>query len=495
MKKSPQIKTAFPTFATIFFISIFILFGIMEFRHTKNLINQYETGIKQITIKKTEVFQDNLKTVTVNIAKKLENEPETERLFKQIVSFDYRMTNLYLLKEDGTILTSASQNSQDPDIAKFVRQPTQLGNYQVLVSGVHVDSLSKLEVITMIVPLQKKFEDQKIFLAVNFRLDQYQNEIIQESMNQNFRIAVFDPSGNPVIWPFEKIKANAFDPQQETFYYDTLRYNIVASDAGYSPWRLYFFFEANNFELYRAIAILFLVFALYICLYELLVEFWGVNTAKTYFENIDFAIFNQINEGVIIANNSGRIIFANETAHHIFADRKDTLRNIKLKEIFGNTDDFQGENERATTLTLKFRDKLLKVIHSPIIKNNKILGSLSVIRTDVKEETVYHQVLNKLLEALSQGIIFVDKNHEIYLANFMAKCYLKNLIPGTSIEVIDRELATFIYNNIDSGITKRIELSRGLACEVTPVYDDDGIYVGTLVVLQNDVIPTGHSLS
>ncbi|PHJ36797.1 hypothetical protein P378_20265 [Desulforamulus profundi] len=57
MKKSPQIKTAFPTFATIFFISIFILFGIMEFRHTKNLINQYETGIKQITIKKLRYFR------------------------------------------------------------------------------------------------------------------------------------------------------------------------------------------------------------------------------------------------------------------------------------------------------------------------------------------------------------------------------------------------------------------------------------------------------
>ncbi len=490
MKQSPPFKSIFPTFVTIFFISIFILFGIMEFRHTKNIISRYETGIMQIAVNKTNTFHEDLKTVTINIAKRVENKQSNQQLLNQFIFFDSRITNLYIVKADGTIQNTTSQYGQDQFIIELAKQTERLKSYEVLVSGLHLDPSSRHEVITMIVPIKNK----RTLLAVNFRLDQFQNEIIQDFMNQNYRVAVFDSSGNPVIWPFEKVKANVFDPQQETFYYDNKRYTIVASDAGDSLWRLYFFFETNNFELYRAITVLLLVFALYICLYELLVEFWGVNTAKTYFENIDFAIFNQIHEGVIIANNSGRIIFANEAAHHMFADRKNTLRNIKLKELFGNTDDFQRENEGSTTLTLKFRDKLLKAIHSPIIKNNKILGSLTVIRTDVKEDNIYHQILDKLIDALPQGIIFVNKDHEISLANLMAKCYLKNLIPGTSIEVIDRKLAAFIYNNIDSRATKRLELSGGLTCEVTPVYDDDGIYTGTLVVIQNDIIPTGSSL-
>ncbi|WP_235695494.1 PAS domain-containing protein [Desulforamulus hydrothermalis] len=458
----------------------------MEFRHTNNVINRYESGIVQMAVNKTNNFHEHLKTVTISIAGMLDHQPDMQRFFYDNIYFVPDLVNIYMLK-DGKILSSASNLTPDQFVISLAKQFEPQKISDIYYAGIHLDSSSKNEAITTLYPLKNK----NATLAVSFRLDRLQNELIQGFINQNYRVAVFDAANRPVLWPFEKVKAASFDLQQDTFYYDNKKYRIVMSEAGDGFWKLYFFFEANNFELYRAITVLLLVFALYVCLYELLVEFWGVNTAKTYFENIDFAIFNQINEGVIIANNSGRILFANEAAHHIFADRKNTLRNIKLKELFGNTDELPKENEGSTTLTLKFRDKLLKAIHSPIIKNNKILGSLTVIRTSNQDSAFYYQILDKLIDALPQGIVFVNKNHEIALANLIAKCYLNNLVPGTSIEVVDRNLAAFIYNQIDSRTTHRLSLSDSLNCEVTPVYDDDGIYAGTLIMLLNNSQPFG----
>ncbi|GAB6157487.1 hypothetical protein JCM39194_06870 [Desulfotomaculum varum] len=484
MKQSPLFKSIFPTFATIFFLSIFILFGIMEFRHTNNVINSYESGIMQLAVNKTNSFHEHLKTVTISIAKKLDNQTNIRQFLNENIYFAPGIANIYILKERKILNTT--NLTPDSFVVSLAKRFEGQKISDIYFAGIHLDSSSRNEVITILYPLKNK----NATLAVSFRLEQLQNELIQGFINQNCRIAIFDSANHPVLWPFEKVKPVSLDIQQDTFFYDNKKYRVVISEAGDGFWKLYFFFEANNFELYRAITVLLLVFALYICLYELLVEFWGVNTAKTYFENIDFAIFNQINEGVIIANNSGRVLFANEAAHHMFADRKNTLRNIQLKELFGNTDELPKENDGPTTLTIKFRDKLLKAIHSPIIKNNKILGSLTVIRTNNQDSDFYHQVLDKLIDALPQGIVFVNKNHEIAMANLIAKCYLNNLVPGTSIEVVDRNLAAFIYNQIDSRTTQRLTLSDFLHCEITPVYDDDGIYAGTLIVLLNITQPT-----
>lgn len=113
-----------------------------------------------------------------------------------------------------------------------------------------------------------------------------------------------------------------------------------------------------------------------------------------------------------------------------------------------------------------------------------MLGSLTVIRGNAKEEKAVRAVLNKFIEIVPEGLIYVDKNHEISMANLMARCYLGSLNKGVSIDVVDPDLAGAVYENIGSGSVKRIELQPyGLMCEIAPVYDDDGLYAGTLVVL------------
>ncbi|AEG60272.1 PDC sensor domain-containing protein [Desulforamulus ruminis] len=479
MRQSPS-KNIFVMFVLIFFISIFILFGIMEFRHTKNILDEYQGSLQKVAINKTNLFLEELKAVSSNGARKIEEGSDRQTL-EAISSYDDRIINVYLANQGG-ILDSASGIKENDFIEQLARQVLQQKTNQIWISDIYLDSLTHYYVTSLVVPLKDARGSLDRVLAISFRIDRYQKEMTQEFLDDHYEIAVFDRGNYPVLWPFPKETLAAFSNQQEDFYFNNTRYNITAAQIDQAPWKVYFFTKENNFETYRAITILVLVFALYACLYQLLVEFWGVNSSKTYFENIDFAIFNQINEGVILANNSGRIIFANEAAHILFADRKNNLRNVQLKEILGN---YQADNkEKSSTITLRFKDKLLKAIHSPIIKKNRILGSLTVIRVFANEEGASFKVLDKLIDMLPQGILYVDKNHEISFVNLMAKCYLGNINKGTSIEVVDQELAGLIYNQIDSGEIKRSELpASGLACEIAPVYDDDGIYAGTLVVL------------
>lgn len=484
MRKYPLMGTFYPSFFTVFLISLFIVFAIMEFRHTKNLITQYETGIQQIALNNTNLFLKDINKTSASIAKKidLENQSlESSKLLTHIQK-SYLVQDLYILDINGNIV--APLNTHANVNKAMVKEASNLKNYSSLLSPVHFDSTSKTKVVTSFTPLQA--QGNKI-LAIDFHLEDFQHEMLHELMSKNYSIAVFDHQGNAVVWPFNDKQLAKIGLNQDTFIYENKRYNVFSAHTDSHSWNVYFFFQANNIEIFRAVTILLLVFALYVCLYELLVEYWGVNTAKTYFENIDFAIFNQINEGVIIANNSGRVVFANETAHRMFADRKKLLRNVRLKEILGNQD-LQKENYGSLSFSLKLSERLLKAIHSPIIKNNKILGSLTVIRNEVVGDNFIVPVMDKVFESIPQGIIFVNKEHEISHANLIAKCFFANLITGASIEVVDRELANFIYKNIDSQSVKRVKLSSGIDCEVTPVLDDDGIYVGTVIYILSDTV-------
>lgn len=484
MKQTANNRNIFPMFVIISFISVFILFGVMEFRHTKGSLNNYENSLQQVAKNKTSLFIEDLRAITIAAAKKVENEKgNIQQAILRIHSLDHRITNVHLVDEYGSIYKSLYESNDHEEVQKLGFEALKPGNNDIITSGVHLDPSTQFKVISLAIPLNHQNGLINKAMIICFRFDQYQKEMMQEFMDNNYRVAVFDRNNYPIIWPFEDASKDEFIHLQGSYFWGNIKYNVKYNTIDTTDWKVYFFFKDNNFETYRAITILLLVFALYACLYQLLVEFWGVNTAKTYFENIDFAIYNQINEGVIIANNSGLILFANETAHNIFSDRRSTLRNTRIKELFSNIDTQDG-SEKSLTLTLKSGDKLFKAIHSPIVKSNKIMGSLTVIRTSVQEENEYVQILDKLIESVPQGIFFVDKNHQVSFANLMAKYLLGNLNIGSNINVFNNELAEAIYSNIDSGRVKGFELSSyGFKCDIVPVYDLDGIYTGTLVIL------------
>ncbi|MBM7854872.1 PAS domain-containing protein [Desulfohalotomaculum tongense] len=485
MKRTTESKNILSLYVIVFALGIIIVFGIMEFRFLKNILTSYENSIKQIAINKTNSFLNDLKSISRNAARMIELQHiNIDEAVNVVQTYDRRITNVYLVEDNGTIHSSVHDNINKTYISKLAQKAaSKKTEPQIIISEVKNDRFSKFNVISMAVPLHENGG----VLIIDFSIDQYQREVIEEFTNTNYKLAVFDSENNPIIWPFDQDQLTGFNWEQSKFYVQNELYQVIKSKVGQPPWQLYLFQKENNFEKYRAVTIIFLVFALYYCLYQLLVEFWGVNSAKTYFDNIDFAILNQVNEGVIITNNAGVIVFANKAAHNIFTERKSNLVNVKLKEVMGYIEDFRSEGDNSKTLTLKTSDKLLQAIHSPIIKKGKKLGSLTVIRANTDEQKALRNVLDKLVEIIPEGIIYVDKNNEIITANLMAKCYLGALDRGKSISVIDSSLAEFICKNIDSRTINRIKLTaHDVWCDVAPVYDDDGVYTGTLLVLLNN---------
>lgn len=448
MRRSPESKSILSLYLVVFLLSFIIIFGIIEFRFLKNLLNSYGNSIEQMAANKTHFFLDNLKIISENAVRKIElQNMDPADAIRLISAYDDRISNVSLAETDGAIRNSLT----DQGNRAFILESAFQNHIRVGVPS----------------------KDNKVFY-IDFQIDRYQNEVIEEFANTRYKVAVFDSQNQPVIWPFPEEELKNFDPHQDKFYADHEPYHVVKNNIAQSPWQLYLFQQNNNFETIRTITIFFLVAALYYCVYQLLVELWRINSSKTYFDNIDFAIFNQLNEGVILTNNAGGIIFANTAAHEMFAERKSMMKHIE---------NFQSEKDKKA-VTLKISEKLLEVIHSPIIKKGKKLGSLSVIRVNTAEEQTFRNVLDQLIEMIPEGIIYVDKNNEIVTANLMAKVYLGSLDSGYSIEVIDSGLAECIHKNIDSKTINRMKLSsHDLWCDFAPVFDNDGVYIGTLIVL------------
>ncbi|MEG6615039.1 PAS domain-containing protein [Peptococcaceae bacterium 1198_IL3148] len=479
MKRSPEIKrSTLPLYLIIFFLCLLIIFGIVEFRYLNNILNSYESSIEQIAVNKTNSFLNRIEGIAENVARRIELKHigTDDQSLQSILPYDRRITNAYVVHSNGHITSTSNLT----DIAYVSSLATSVKTKQTaIISDLNYDEFLKLNVVSAAVPLA----DGNV-LVMDFRIDEYQKQVIEEFNTTNYKIAVLDSNNLPIIWPFPEEDFATFNLTQSKISINDKHYLIVDTIVSQTQWRVVLFKQDTNFEKYRSVLIIFLVFALYYCIYQLLVEFWGVNSAKTYFDNIDFAILNQVNEGIIITNNAGVIVFANNVAHQLFSDRKNNLINVQLKDIMGHIENIQGNHPSSQRLTLKTSDKLMEAMHSPIIKKGKRLGSLSVIRVYNGEEKAYRNVLEKLMEITREGVVFVDENNQIVTANLIAKMYLGNLDSGKSIEGLDAKLAEFIIKNIDSRSINRFKLeSYHILCDVAPIYDNDGVYIGTLIVM------------
>ncbi|HHW42742.1 MAG TPA: PAS domain-containing protein [Desulfotomaculum sp.] len=477
MKKSITANSAWLMFIMLFFLSIITMLFIVEFRFLKDIMNDYEETIRQVAVNKTGLFLNDLQGVGEGAARKLAGRSDREAALQELPLYDHRITGAYILDAAGRV----AARTDTPPADLLQRLPSPRGSR---VLGVHAASDGRM-VVTVIVPLGEEW------LAVDFGLADFQQELAQEFLGDTCKVAVFDPRKTAVVWPFNRESLDSFSGREERFFSGERQYDVSTTTVGDPPWQIYFFLRSNNFDTYRIITIMLLLFALYCCLYQFLVELWGVNSARTYFENIDFTIFNHVHDGVIISNTAGRIIFANRAAHDIFSARG-PLKDARLKEILGHIGDGLNQLNHYGTLTLKTADRLLQAVHSPIVKKGKVLGALTVIGTGGREEETGGLVLSRLMEALSQGVVYVDRNHRVVNANLMARCYLGNLEPGMSMDAVDPELAGFIYRNMGARSVKRVHLnSRHLDGEVIFIYDHEGVHAGTLVLLDAPGIKKG----
>ncbi|NHM26534.1 PAS domain-containing protein [Desulfofundulus sp. TPOSR] len=471
MKKYLEANSVLFMFIALFFLSVITALFIMEFRFLKGIMTQYEDSIRQVAVNKTNLFFNDLRAATEGAARQLARwQEDRNRALGKLFAFDSRITGAYIINASGRI----THGTPDPHLKVMAGQVLQLTGTSIL--GVHNNGTGQV-VVTVVTHLDGEW------LALDYRINDFQQEMIQEFLGSICKVAVFDQNNFPVVWPFEPEKLDQFTGREEKFHLD-MPYDVSSVQLEQPPWKLYFFQQENNFDTYRIITIMFLLFALYCCLYQLVVELWRVNSARSYFENIDFTIFNYINEGVIISNNAGRIIFANMAAHEVFSGRKTILKDMPLKELLGHIGDTCDGKNKYGTLTLKMSDRLLEAIHSPLIKKGKVLGAITVLGSGGKEEKTCRNFLSKLIESLPLGVVHVDRNHKVVQANLMARCYLGSVEQGMSIDGVDPELAGFIYRNMGSSSIKPVLLaSRNLIAEVIYIYDEDGNYDGALVIV------------
>lgn len=479
MKEIFGAKKTVPLVIIIFLLSFITLFLIVEFRFLKKNLEEYEVGIQRIALNKTLGFMDEIKLFTENWAQKIELRENTRNneILNDIAGSDKRIVNVYLLNSRGYAVQSLSgtKNYLFPDKTLY-KKLKQKGN--VFISASQEDKIERTLLATT--PLFNTQNKLTGFLVIEFNINAFKEEIFREFMQPNYKVAIFDNKGRPVIWPFSEEELEKFNFKYKEFKSSDLKYRISKNTLEDTSLELYFFSKDDNFDTYRILTIMFLLFALYFCIYQFLVELWQANSTKSYFENIDFDILNHLKEGIIFSNKFNRVIFANKAAHDFFPEKEIVLKKSNLKEILGQV----GESNKK--FTLKKSDKSLEIIRSPIFKNGKMLGSLVVISENTEKEKLYALVFIKIIELLKDGVIFVDKNNEINAANIMAQYYLGKLEKGMNISNVNSELAAAIYNNIGSNSLNRVKLSlNNILCELLAVYDENGSYTGTLVFLKN----------
>jgi len=474
MKDILGAKKTVPLVIAIFILSFITLFLIVEFRFLNQTIQEYEAGIQKIAVNKTDGFIDELKLFTENWAQKIELQKNTTAI-KNIADSDNKIRNAYLLDSRGYVIKALNGKENYRFTNKDLVKQTQQSNKSYISTGSTANTTGYL-----LVSAPLSIEEKEVSLIIEFSINQFKQEIFQEFLQPNYKVALFDKEGRASVWPFDSNELGRLNPKNvKKFTSGDIKYTIKKTAIAGTSLQLFFFAKDNNFDTYRIVTIMFLLFALYFCIYQFLVEFWQANSAKSYFDNIDFDILNHLKEGIMITNKFNRIIFANKAAHDFFPEKEITFKKTNLKEILGHI----GASNKK--FTLKKSDKSLEIIRSPIFKNGKILGSLAVISESVAKERLCALMFSKLIEILEDGVIFVTQENKIDTANMMAQYYLGKVEKGMNINDINSELAASIHEHNGASVRRITLPAINLVCEIIPVYNESGMQAGTLVFLKN----------
>ncbi len=466
--------------AVIFSLTLVILFFVLEFRFIKKIIEQNDDNIRQIVLNELSVYLHGLQNETENAAQLLgRNEgPGYQALLRDIAARNATITEIYLLDHRGYVLSSLS-GKETGNLKPLPDTFTARGFYSgyEIITGGRVSGLGMVAAVTGNPWTEGGFTSPGN-LIIEYSTSDFQNKFLLKYTTDKLKVSVLSPGGHPLVWPFEGEMLKNFNPRQDSIKVQNTVYTISRAGLDGLPFEVFFFARDYNFDTYRIITIMFLLFTLYFLIYQFIVELLRLNNINSYFDHFDFNIFNNLKEGVIIANQVGKVVFANSVTHEIFAEKRIVFNETRLKEIIGpiNSPDM---------IMLKKTGDLLEITSFPIIINGKLLGSMVVISPDREKEKLFGHALHGIVELLPDGVIFVDKNNKIVVYNMMATYYLGNMGNEMDIHEVNAELANLIESNIGSTTLTRVGLSFGnIQCELKAVYEDNGLYAGTVVFIR-----------
>ncbi|SFR13537.1 hypothetical protein [Desulfoscipio geothermicus] len=472
----PGKKKILGYFAILFFLTLITLFFALEFRYLKRIMDENEANIQQIVQGEVNSYLEELQFQTESAAGHIIKQQalSSPDILTNIAQQDPRITAIYLLDGRGNVLKSTGGKK---DLVLHQAALRNVREAYPYIYGIHDNE--QVDELGVAVPLTG-YEGPLTFMVVTYDINDYKNKIILNYNTDKFKVALIDSGGHPAVWPFAQESFERFVSDRKSFKAQNAQYAVSRIDLENTNLQAYFFSKYNYFDAYRIITIMLLLFALYFLIYQFILELLNINNINAYFENIDFNIFNNLKEGIIIANKFNKIVYTNHVVHEIFHEKEIVFKKTELKDLIGPLDD------PDTRVTLKKANQLLEIISSPIFKNGKLLGSLVVIGFSHEKEKLCGNALGKIVEMLPDGVVFVDKDNKIVTFNMMARYYLGNIQTEKNIDEVNAELATLIENNIGSSSPSRAALSYGgILCELIPVYDTSGFYSGMVLFLKD----------
>lgn len=466
-------------FAVIFFLTIITIFLVLEFGFLKRVISENNDNIRRIIVNEIYSYMNDIRFYTENSAMyfsdgQLSAGRNREDLIKRIAGGDQRIMGVYLLDKDGRVLDSLSGQRgivyPDPDFKRGMEgRPFVFG----------VKSGEDTGILAVSALISERGEPMG-YLVIDYEINDLKNKFLFKYSTDELKVSLFDSDNSPLIWAFKPDVLGEMDLGRDGCRVDGVNYGLTRVPLDYSGVQVYFFNKKNNFDTYRIITIMFLLFVLYFLIYQFIVELLNVNNINSYFDNIDFNIFNNLKEGIIIANKFNKVVFANHVIHEIFPEKNIDLKKTDLKDIIGPVSGL------GTRMTLKKSNNLLEIICSPIFKNGKMLGSLVVVGPSLEKEKLCGNALEKIMELSQDGVVFVDKDNKIISFNMMASYYLGNMANEMDVNDVNSELGSLIEGHMGSISITRAGLSFGnIMCELIPVNDDNSFYAGMVVLIKD----------
>lgn len=450
--------------AATLFLTLIIVFFVFEFRFVKQVVGRNGANVTRIVSSELSVYLHGLQYRTAHAAQQLGTPAAGGPAgVRELAARNPEMTDVVLVDAQGHVW--AALNEDEIGGIRALPQPLATVVRGDLVVG-----------LAFAAPLP----DGAGHLIIEYGTSDFQNEFLLKYAPETFKVGVLDENGRPLVWPFEQQALAAFNPERDTMRVDDMVYRMHTAGLQDFPFTVAFLEPESNFDTYRILTIMLLVFALYFLIYQFIVELLQLSSVEHYFDNINFNIFNNLKEGIIIANKFGKVLFANKPVYEMFAEKNIVPKETDLGQITGPPDG-------PPRVTLQKSGELLEIIRSPLVKNGKHLGSMVVISPSWEQENISGHALAGLVEMLPEGVLFVNKENKVTAFNMMAAYYLGRLAPDMNIGTVNAELADLIDINVGAASSTRVRLSwADMQCELKPVYDENRMYIGTIVFIKSD---------
>lgn len=455
----------------ISFILTLLIF-LLELESFRNTVFQYNNTIRQIAINDASSFFHELQFFTDNKSRYFIDKASIgdDRLIRSIANQNPRISEILLLNAEKRVVTSLHGKT-----GYLFEMPPNHIKYENNTYGVIRDDHIRQIVVTSAI---REGTQQVCYLTIYFSTNDFEKEFLRKYSTDKFKVAILDEKENPLVWPFEQTSLLEFQPGQDRFQSHEVEYDTYVSGLEDTPLKLYFFFRDIDLGLYLIIPLVIFLFGLCFYTYRYATEMIKNHNFNLFFDDVDFSRLNALDIGILVTNQSEKVVFANEAAHSLFPEKK-IHKTTPLNDVI------PGLGNTNTKITLKKSDNLLEIISFPYLKNGDFLGSIIGIHSCTEKTKLCAQLMEQILELVPYGVMFLDRENNILTTNPTARSRFSGVKKGSHISEYHPALAALIEHNTGTGSPSETTLSLDhISCELVTINDENNLNAGTLVIIK-----------